>query len=72
VDVWDQPAEGPADLLGKAVLSLSECRVGVPHTYFKHLLEGKLVLRLLFDLDDLPSEEQEMAEFEAQYAASVR
>ena len=30
------------------------------------------VLRLLFDLDDLPSEEQEMAEFEAQYAASVR
>ena len=43
VDVWDRPAEGPADLLGKAVLSLSECRVGVPHTYFKHLLEGKLV-----------------------------
>mmetsp|Transcript_4017 Transcript_4017/g.10446 ORF Transcript_4017/g.10446 Transcript_4017/m.10446 type:complete len:168 (+) Transcript_4017:71-574(+) len=43
VDVWDRPGDGPADLLGKAVLDLSECRPGVPHTYFKHLLEGKLV-----------------------------
>ena len=44
VDVWDRPLPGsPPDLLGKAVLNLSECRPGVPHTYFKHLLEGKLV-----------------------------
>ena len=47
VDVWDQPTtDAPADLLGKAVLSLAECRPGVPHTYFKHLLEGKLVRAL--------------------------
>lgn len=43
VDVWDRPGAGPADLLGKAVLNLNECRPGVPHTYFKHLLEGKVV-----------------------------
>jgi hypothetical protein len=37
----DAATKAAADLLGKAVLSLSECRPGVPHTYFKHLLEGK-------------------------------
>jgi len=71
VDVWDRPSSGPAELLGKAVLSLSDCRPGVPHTYFKHLLEGKLVLRLLFDTADLPSEAEELAQFEAEYAAAT-
>jgi Ca2+-dependent lipid-binding protein len=50
VDVWDQPKDSPAELLGKAVLSLGECRPGVPHTYFKHLLEGKLVRGILIPL----------------------
>ena len=72
VDVWDRPsAAAPADLLGKAVLSLSECRPGVPHTYFKHLLEGKVVLRILFDFGELPSEEEEQAQYEADYAAAM-
>ena len=44
IDVWDQSADGAkTDLLGKAVMSLSDCRNGVPHTYFKNLLEGTLV-----------------------------
>lgn len=72
VDVWDRPPGGVADLLGKAVLSLDECRPGVPHSYFKHLLEGKLVLRVLFDFESLPSEAQEEAEYAAQYAAAAR
>jgi Ca2+-dependent lipid-binding protein len=71
IDVWDRPGSGPANLLGKAVLSLGECRAGVPHTYFKHLLEGKLVLRLLFDFDELPSEEEELAQYAAEYAAAM-
>ena len=66
VDVWDeQVVGGPPDLLGKVVLSLSNCRAGVPHTYFKHLLEGKIVLRLLFDTDPLPSAEEEEEGIEA-------
>jgi hypothetical protein len=71
IDVWDRPTEGPADLLGKALLDLSDCRPGVPHTYFKHLLEGKVVLRVLFDFGELPSVEEERAEYEAQYAAAM-
>ena len=70
--MWDRPAPAaPPDLLGKAVLNLSECRPGVPHTYFKHLLEGKLVLRLLFDFATLPSEADELAQYEAEYAAAM-
>ena len=71
VDVWDQPTDGPADLLGKALLPLADCRAGVPHTYFKHLLEGKLVLRVLFDFDELPTLEEEAAQYDAQYAAAL-
>lgn len=72
VDVWDRPAAGaPASLLGKAVLGVGECRAGVPHTYFKHLLEGKLVLRLLFDFAPLPSEADELAQYQAEYAAAL-
>ena len=26
VDVWDQPSSGPAELLGKALLSIADCR----------------------------------------------
>lgn len=45
VDVWDQSNDGAkTDLLGKAVMSLSDCREGVPHTYFKNLIEGTLVI----------------------------
>lgn len=45
VDVWDQSADGvKSDLLGKAVIGLAECREGVPHTFMKNLLEGKLVM----------------------------
>ena len=44
IDVWDQSADGTkTDLLGKAVLSLTDCREDVPHTYYKNLLEGTLV-----------------------------
>ena len=46
VDVWDEAADGSrSDLLGKAVISLSDCREGVPHTFAKNMLEGKLVRR---------------------------
>lgn len=72
VEAWDQPSDGPADLLGKALLSVSECRAGVPHTYFKHLLEGKLVLRVLFDFDELPSLEEDKAQFAEQYKAAMQ
>ena len=72
VDVWDKPSEAPADLLGKALLSLADCRAGVPHTYFKHLLEGKLVLRILFDFDELPPVEEERMQYEASYAAAMK
>lgn len=53
-DVWDLPAGGraqPAEHLGKAAFSLDACRPGVPHTYFAQLLEGSLVLTLLFRPD---------------------
>ena len=72
VDVWDKPSDAPADLLGKALLSLSDCRCGVPHTYFKHLLEGKLVLRVLFDFDQLPPLEEEIMQYEASYQAAMK
>jgi len=62
IDVWDRSSRGgPPDLLGKAVISLSECRAGMPHTYVNNLLEGKLVVRLLFDFSPLPSVEDEEA-----------
>ena len=78
VDVWDAAtadgATGGAgpELLGKALLSLSECRAGVPHTYYKHLLEGKVVLRVLFDFNDLPTEAEEEAAYQSQYAAAMK
>ena len=72
VDVWDQPGDGPAELLGKALLSLSDCRPGVPHTYFNHLLEGKVVLRVLFDFAELPSPADELAAYGHQYDAMMR
>ena len=45
---------------------------GVPHTYFKHLLEGKLVLRVLFDFNELPPVEEERMQYEASYAAAMK
>ena len=34
VDVWDRSsAGGPPDLLGKVLVTVAECRLGVPHTY---------------------------------------
>jgi len=63
IDTWDRSSQGgPPDLLGKAVVSLSECRPGIPHTFFSNLLEGKLVVRLLFDFASLPSPEEEEAQ----------
>lgn len=73
VDVWDKPNDAqPADLLGKALLSLADCRPGVPHTYFKHLLEGKVVLRVLFDFGALPPLEEEQMQYEAQKSNALR
>ena len=72
VDVYDRPSGAPSELLGKALFTLTECRVGVPHTYFKHLLEGKLVLRVLFDFDELPSLEEEATAYAQQYAAATK
>ena len=72
VDVWDDVPGGQPELLGKALLSLAECRPGVPHTYFKHLLEGKLVLRVLFDFAPLPSPADEQAAFDQQYGAMMQ
>lgn len=70
LDVWDQGSgRGPPDLLGKAVISLTECREGVPHTFFKNLLEGKLAARLLFSFDELPPPEEEQAQYDAALAA---
>jgi len=57
VDVAD--ASGEADLVGKAVLTLDECRPGVPHTFFKNMLEGKLAFRVLFDHGALPDAGEE-------------
>ena len=42
VDLWDAvEGSGEPDLMGKAVVSLDECRPGVPHTFFKNMLVGK-------------------------------
>ena len=53
---------GEPDLMGKAVVSLDECRPGVPHTFFKNMLVGKLVFRVLFDHGDLPGATEEAAQ----------
>eukprot|EP00967_Tisochrysis_lutea_P135929 scaffold241832_cov29-Tisochrysis_lutea.AAC.5 len=51
VDLWDSPdSSAPAELLGKAVVSVSECRLGVPHTMIKHMLQGQLVRMLISSL----------------------
>ena len=45
VDCWDGN-----ELLGKAVVSLNDCRFGVPHTHFVSMLSGgRLVVQLLFE-----------------------
>ena len=60
VDLWDAAeGAGEADLMGKAVVSLDECRPGVPHTFFKNMLVGKLTFRLLFDHANLPDANEE-------------
>ena len=39
VDVWDRSSVGGTpDLLGKVLITVGECRLGVPHTYLKHLI----------------------------------
>ena len=63
VDLWDAAeGSGEPDLMGKAVVSLDECRPGVPHTFFKNMLVGKLVFRVLFDHGDLPGATEEAAQ----------
>ena len=62
VDVWDAAGSCPglpAEILGKVVLNVSDCRRGVPHLYLSHLLlGGELAVRLLFDYEtELPSDE---------------
>lgn len=67
VDVYDGVAAGrPAAPLGKALLPLSECRLGVAHTLIKPMIDGGvLVVRILFDLTDLPSAAEEQAAYAA-------
>ena len=58
-------------MLGKAVVDVTDCRPGVPHIYFKHLVEGKLELRLLFDFDELPSTEADTVQYSYKVAAKA-
>ena len=53
VDVWDPPTGGsPAELLGKAAVSVEDCRPGVAHLSLSKLLDGgQLALQVLFDED---------------------
>ena len=45
IDCWDRPCDDVAPaLLGKIVVPLTECSPGVPHTFFRHLLWGKMVI----------------------------
>ena len=71
VDLWDAAAGAEADLLGKAVISLDECRPGVPHTFFKNMLVGKLVFRLLFDHAPLPDAAEEAAQVQHSLDAAL-
>ena len=72
VDLWDA-ADGSAepDLMGKAVVSLDECRPGVPHTFFKNMLVGKLAFRVLFDHGDLPDATEEAAQVQQSLATAL-
>ena len=70
VDVAD--ASGEADLVGKAVLTLDECRLGVPHTFFKNMLEGKLAFRVLFDHGALPDASEEEIGVKASLDAAMQ
>ena len=72
VDLWDA-ADGSAepDLMGKAVISLDECRPGVPHTFFKNMLVGKLAFRVLFDHGDLPDATEEAAQVQQSLATAL-
>jgi len=68
VDVWDRSDRGgPSDLLGKVVIGVGECRLGVPHTFLKHLLEGKVALRLTFDTKPLPDDSAQLRELLGQH-----
>ena len=70
VDVAD--ASGEADLVGKAVLTLDECQPGVPHTFFKNMLEGKLAFRVLFDHGALPDASEEEIGVKASLDAAMQ
>ena len=69
VDVWDPPSDDAgvssrAELLGKVVVSLSECRPGIPHMHVAPLLLcGHVVLRVLLDHGPLPSAADEEAAY---------
>lgn len=59
-------ADGPPSrVLGKVVVDLCECRDGIPHVVLKPLVlgAGQLVVRVLFDVSELPSEAEEMAAY---------
>ena len=58
VDLWDTRPSVPPELLGKAVLSVTDCRPGVPHLHVAPLmLGGQLSARLFFDYaSELPSD----------------
>ena len=72
VDLWDAAeGSGEPDLMGKAVVSLDECRPGVPHTFFKNMLVGKLVFRVLFDHGDLPDATEEAAQVQQSLATAL-
>ena len=36
--------------------SKGRCRPGVPHIFYQRLIEGTLVIRVLFDANELPPE----------------
>ena len=73
VDLWDAvEGSGEPDLMGKAVVSLDECRPGVPHTFFKNMLEGKLAFRVLFDHGALPDASEEEIGVKASLDAAMQ
>jgi hypothetical protein len=59
VDLWDKLADGRSELLGKALISLDDCRLGVPHLVLSKLaFGGTLAVRVLLVGSDelLPSD----------------
>ena len=53
------------------MISLDECRPGVPHTFFKNMLVGKLAFRVLFDHGDLPDATEEAAQVQKSLATAL-